>query len=570
MQNSLRRRYTGILASIAASIFFTISCGPTAQPKLDEPVFLTKFKTAFQSTDSEYLFTGRQTAAMLKEPLQLFYQKRDYALVWLDFDKMNGKGLDYLNFLESSEKIGLDPERYHLDAIVAIQDSLFADLETLERTAEMDTARAIRLAEFDFLLSASFVSMASHIVTGRINPHDPENWQSYARHPDYEDILKQLEGNKKPSEILQALEPDNPQYALLKKQYLKLVEYAADSLWQPISLNLPVKPGDQQDGVAMLKQRLYILSYNDEESENGLFDDRASETIKNFQRSHQMDATGIIDQQTLNAVNRKYESWQSLMKLNLDRMRWLPTDFGDEFLLVNIPDYHLHLIKDGEPVMNMRVIVGDEYNETPIFSDTIEYIVFSPTWTVPLSIAREEMLPKMKEDKNYLQDRDMKLYDDWASDAEEIDPKDIKWKKVDEDDFNYKIVESPGNSNALGKVKFMFPNNHAIYLHDTPGRHRFREKDRRLSHGCIRIEEPVQLATYLLEKNEENEDGDEWDNQTITKAMDKDEPVEVSLKRRLPIHIVYWTCWINEAGFLQIRDDIYEFDIEQQKALSVL
>ncbi len=214
-------------------------------------------------------------------------------------------------------------------------------------------------------------------------------------------------------------------------------------------------------------------------------------------------------------------------------------------------------------VISMKTVVGKEYDATPMFSDMLEYIVFNPHWTVPYSIASEEMLPKIKADPGYLPRNNYKLLDGWGRNANEVDPYQVNWSNISKDNFSYVIEQQSGSFNALGAVKFMFPNDNSIYMHDTPAEYLFEKDDRDYSHGCIRLENPFELAEYLLR----NKSG--WDQQKQQEVMSKEEPVNVYLPEPIPVHIVYLTSWVDKYGNLNFRNDIYGHDTAQKRAIEI-
>ena len=333
-----------------------------------------------------------------------------------------------------------------------------------------------------------------------------------------------------------------------------------------IAADVSLAPGDSAREVSILKKRLSFwgdLSISDLDSATiNIFDKKLEKAIAAFQERHGILEDGKVGPETISMLNASLEERIDQIILNMERLRWLPEHLGEHYLMVNVPDYQLKIIKNEKERLEMKVIVGEVMNATPIFSDTIEYVVFSPTWTIPPSIVKKEMLPKIKEDENYFKDKAFVLYESWAPEAKIIDPKKVVWEDVDTADFNYKIVEKPGDRNALGLVKFMFPNSEAIYLHDTPTDHLFSRTERGFSHGCIRVEQPKELAAYLLEENE-----DKWDIEKISEYMQLDTPATVDLELELPVHIVYHSAWVDDDGKVHFRKDIYNHDKAQEQAI---
>jgi murein L,D-transpeptidase YcbB/YkuD len=249
------------------------------------------------------------------------------------------------------------------------------------------------------------------------------------------------------------------------------------------------------------------------------------------------------------------------IEVNLERWRWLPEDLGQRYILVNIANFELEVVEKSKPVMIMQVVVGKPYWRTPVFSDRMTYLVLSPYWHIPPSIAVKDKLPLIRKDHTYLATYDIKVFQGWGAETREIDPQTIDWSKVTAKDFNYRLRQEPGPLNALGRVKFMFPNKFNVYLHDTPSRELFGKTVRTFSSGCIRIEKPIELAEYLL-------GGDaKWTRENILAAIDRRVEQTVRLPEPMPVHLLYWTAWSDEEGSIQFRGDIYGRDQLLDKAL---
>jgi murein L,D-transpeptidase YcbB/YkuD len=235
-------------------------------------------------------------------------------------------------------------------------------------------------------------------------------------------------------------------------------------------------------------------------------------------------------------------------------MRWLPKDMGKRFIFVNVADFRLQITEDEQPVMDMKIIAGKKEQRSCVLSAKMKYLELNPFWKVPDSIAAKEILPQVKKNTGYLKQRNMRVLWTWDDNAKEIDPRKVKWSRLTEKNFPYKLRQDPGPGNPLGRVKFMFPNTCDIYLHDTPTRHLFGREHRAFSHGCIRIEKPVELATYLL-KNKET-----WTRKKILAEIKKGKRQVVTLPEPMNVHIFYGTAWVDRNGLLQFRNDIYHID----------
>lgn len=252
---------------------------------------------------------------------------------------------------------------------------------------------------------------------------------------------------------------------------------------------------------------------------------------------------------------------EELLKMNLERWRWAPRDLGDRYVLINVPSYQMQVIEGESPVLSMRVIVGDQENQTPLFSDEMTYVVFSPYWNIPSGILREETLPRIVKDPDYLRRNNIEVVG--TGGEELVDPESIDWSD-EEATEGLRFRQAPGPENALGLVKFIFPNHFSVYLHDTPTDKLFFEKQRALSHGCIRVEQPVELARYVLR------DKEEWTGERIRAAMHQDREQTVKLAEPIPVHIGYWTAWVEPDGkTVTYTDDPYGIDPKHAKVRGV-
>jgi murein L,D-transpeptidase YcbB/YkuD len=287
------------------------------------------------------------------------------------------------------------------------------------------------------------------------------------------------------------------------------------------------------------------------------FDEELDEAIKDFQMINGLEADGICGKQTYKALNISIDERLDIIRVNMERCRWINNDLPREFVLVNIADYHLYIFRDREIDYECRVVVGKEFHETPVFTSDIKYVVFNPTWTVPYSIASKEILPKLKKDPNYLQNRNMTL----LSGQKEVNPSTVDFSRLSQRNFPYTIRQEPGPNNALGLVKFMFPNKYAVYLHDTPSKSYFEKSERAFSHGCVRVKDPLVLAEILLKDKG-------YDSEKITTVIKSKKLQNVNLSRPMPVMLMYWTCYENEDdGRIYFYRDVYGRD---KKVLSKL
>ena len=316
--------------------------------------------------------------------------------------------------------------------------------------------------------------------------------------------------------------------------------------------------GGKGPSVEALRRRLEATRDLRDAGGKPIYDDEVALAVAKFQERHDLPPDGTAGPATLAALNVPVETRIRQIELNLERFRWLPSDFGPRYILVNIPDYRLYAYDDRKEALTMRVIVGDEYGSaTPVFADSMTYLVFRPQWDMPRQILVDEVIPKVRENIYYLAQHGYEVIDT-ARNEVVADLSSIDWSGLDSTNITFRVRQKAGAGNALGNVKFMFPNRFSIYLHDTQTRQLFQQRERTMSHGCVRVEDPVKLAGYVLRGQ-----GD-WSEEKIREAMQPTdssevEPVPVDLEQPVPVYLVYLTAFMR-GGVLHFRDDPYGKD----------
>jgi murein L,D-transpeptidase YcbB/YkuD len=357
-------------------------------------------------------------------------------------------------------------------------------------------------------------------------------------------------------EVTKRLEPPQPQYRELQKALIRYRAIAAKGGWPALPASLRLKPGQQSGVVAALRQRLAMegdLDPAHEKDASPIYDNTVVEAVKRFEERHRIKPDGILDGETVAALNVPVEHRIRAIELNMERWRWLPDEMPAQYIFVNVPDFRLEAVENGQPVMDMRVVVGAPDNKTPIFADEMTHVVFSPYWNVPSSIAEEETIPRAAGDPDFMARNNMEVV---GPSGNVVDPSSVDWSNAK----GFRIRQRPGSGNALGGVKFMFPNNFDVYLHDTNATKLFDRIERGLSHGCVRVEEPHKLAQYVLR------DLPEWTPEKIDSAMKSGEEQHVKLKTRIPVYIVYNTAWVHDGG-VRFLKDLYGHDEDQSAKL---
>ncbi len=469
------------------------------------------------------------------------YKNVDFQPVWSE--AQNRK--DLIKILEDSHYEGLNPKDYHIDYLKEYEELTEGDL-----SIEPDlTARS------DIFMTNAILTYAHHLIQGKVHPVqlDP-NWNySYRPLPDSAEflLLKRLKSQTLEKGI-DNIRSDLPMYQRLRYWFahydsLKRTGGTIDKIEYP---GKPLRLGDSSAMVASIKRQLANYGYSFPTLGHNKFGNELEEVLKEFQRHYGLQDDGIAGKNTFEALNMSIDERLDVLRVNMERCRWINNDLPKEFLLVNIADYQLYIFRNRKIDYHSRVVVGKEHHETPIFTSKIQYVVFNPTWTLPYSIASKEILPHLKRDSHYLQNRNMTL----LKGGSEIDPNHVDFSQYSERYFPYTIRQEPGPHNALGRMKFIFPNHFSVYLHDTPSKSYFEQSQRAFSHGCVRVQNPQILAEQLLGNKG-------FDGAKISDVLKSEKTQTVYLKEPMPVMLMYWTCYESKRdGRMYFYRDIYGRD----------
>lgn len=476
------------------------------------------------------------------------YRDRDDRPLWTKGGQPLGGARKLAASICRAEREGLRPADYDLEG-------LRRAVQSLKREAN---AGPDDLAALDLRLTAMLLGFGRDLLAGRLDPGAVDaGWYLTARRSRIDSTLRAALDDEGFPDMLESLRPRQKAYRELIDALADQREVLRDGGWPRIPAGKELKRGDRGSRVAALRERLRATGELDApEDAKPVYDDDVAEAVARFQTRHGLEADSSVGGATLSALNVPVEARIRQIELNLDRYRWLPDEFEGRYVLVNIPDYQLYAYDGGREAFQQRVIVGDEYrNATPVFADSMTYLVFRPEWNVPSSILVNEMLPNLREDIYDLARHDFEVVDT-EGDSLVRDPSSIDWDDVDTSDLRYRVRQKPGLANSLGLLKFMFPNRFNVYLHDTPARELFDQPVRTLSHGCVRVEDPVQLADFVL-------DGQAgWDEGKIREAMGDSTVARgrtVPLERPVPVYLLYLTAFMRE-GELHFRNDPYGKD----------
>lgn len=488
-----------------------------------------------------------------------FYRARDFRPAWIDDGLALSGAASFLAALRLTSEDGLDPENYHLAAL----ETLLAEI----RAAEGNKKRPVppdALADLEMLLTDAFLLCGSHLLHGQVDPETIQSeWFIKGRVEDLAAVLEKGLADGNLPGALDALRPGHAVYRGLKKAYRDYGLAARAGGWPAFPPGPKLAAGDRDARVEALRACLEAMGdlAPAEGGERALFDPGLEAGVKAFQRRHGLEPDGVAGDGTAAALSVPAADRQAQIRANLERWRWITQDLGENHLLINIADFRVSVFEGAREVLSMPAIVGKAYRRTPEFSGRMATIEINPTWTVPPKLARQDILPKLRKNPAYLQEKGFRVFRDWSAGAPEIDGASVDWAGIAADKLSFKFRQDPGPLNSLGRIKFMFPNKFDVYLHDTPDRGLFARAVRDFSSGCIRIEKPEDLAAYLLR------DDPAWSREKILAAMTDTTTRVIPLRNSVSVHLLYWTAWRADDGRVQFRGDIYLRDAALYAAL---
>jgi murein L,D-transpeptidase YcbB/YkuD len=509
-----------------------------------------------------------------KKFLTRFYRQNNYQTLWIDDNGFSKRVSSLFKSIENDITIS-DKSKIHNDYIYLLN---------YMRNEEIH----INPSRTEIKLTQLYLDFLNHTLYGKIN------WKQFSKrlsslkrkrinaswqkdNPPFS--LSELLLKASITETIKEITPQSFSYKELLLALEKLQEIKKKGTWKKLPAFKVLKLGDQGDNVIKLRERLEAsgdikkCDFNtdklfEDEIENeskikikfqprATFDTCLAEGVKKFQKRHGLEVDAIVGAGTQKAMNQTIEYKIQKVLLNLDRIKWLSRENHDQYLVVNIPEYMLHYIEQNQTKQKIRVIVGDPKHPTPIFNNKISFIVLNPYWKVPEGIVKREIIPKVLKNINYLKKQGLEIHQTWSERSPRIDPYSIYWEQYTWGGirFPYRMMQPPGKKNALGKIKFKFPNRYAVYLHDTPTRYLFKRDKRAFSHGCVRVSQPKELLKTIAKFNS---------NINLKKAdkiLKGKRQRQINIKNKLPIYLVYLTAGFNsESKELEFREDIYNYD----------
>jgi len=400
-----------------------------------------------------------------------FYLHRGVKPVWVTKDGLSNKAEIFINTIVQADHEGLNPEIYH-------QEDISTLLIQIKLGIAKDTGESEKLAELDLLLSDAFFSFGSHLSEGIVDPFSNNlNWYVKKPRKNLTKIFQTMLYDDNLKGFVDALQPRHSGYLRLKTALLKYMNIKKSGCRHEVPVGGTMQKGDHGKRICALRSRLIISGdlADSTNSDQTHFDDVLEEGVRRFQARHGLEIDGVVGSKTLAALNVPVEDRIRQIRLNMERWRWLPQDLGKRYIMVNTADFKLKVIENEQTTQSIRAIVGKTARPTPVLSRKIRYLELNPYWNIPRNIALNDIIPSIKKDPGYLADNNIRIFENWEEDARELNPESIDWANITKKNFDYRFRQDPANSNALGRVKFIFPNKFSIYLHDTPARNLFNK-----------------------------------------------------------------------------------------------
>ncbi len=526
---TIRKAIPFVLFLSFSLIIFSCGSQKKEKAKIDKTITPeTSYNNLFLDSAEIHVFIEKDTEYKDFEAMYVdFYRQRNFEFAWFDTSGLIEQAGNFVNLLNN------DPTSVEDNDSSISDKKLQHILEKYKRGITRNQSRK-DIIQAELTLTGEFFKNAQEVFKGKGNIDAEQlGWFIPRKKIDFAGLLDSTLSGKEIA-IADFL---NPQFKKLRAFLQKYIDLKKADSWDSIGLDVPkLKLNDSNTAVQLIQHRLYLLGDLDEDIQSDQYDKATEEGVINFQKRYGLSPDGVVGPNFMKALNIPIDTLIRDITVNLERVRWIPAELPKEYIWVNIPDYKLDAYQNGEKVFSMRVIVGSAAHGTTIFSGNIKYVVFAPYWNVPRSIVLKEILPGIKNDPDYIRKHNMEVtgYNQGIPDVRQL----------------------PGPDNALGRVKFLFPNSYNIYLHDTPNHDLFTSRNRGLSHGCVRLSDPEKMADWLL-----RDDSVKYSKPIIDSLMNKNVKEKwVTLEKTVPVYLVYFTSWVDEKGRLNIRKDIYGHD----------
>ena len=520
----------------------------------------------YQDRASEIILNSLQTEDE-RSFLRKAYKELLFSPVWMHKNALSKAANELFTYIQNDETLNKNG-KLHKDSATLKQmaEDLYARKADIYDKVNLEfkiTQLYKGYTDYAYFGSINWGAFQARIANLKVNDVSTE-WVLHRPDAHPVKMLEKVVFGASLKQLFDAVQPTAYNYKALQKELSKYLKIREEGGWEPVYLSRKLNPGKRDRGVYSLRERLRATGDYvgcDESDEEDRYDKCLQSAVKKFQTRNALKADAVVGPVTVRVLNISLDDRITTMRLNLDRLKWSKVREAKRHVIINIPDFNLYFEEEGKLIQKMKVIVGTPKNPTPIFSDMVEMIVLNPYWNIPKSIIQKEMIPKLMRNPNAMARKGIEIHTGWGKDAQKISGGSVNWSKYRySKTMPYRFAQVPGYKNALGKVKFLFPNKFSVYMHDTPTKPLFKKNKRAFSHGCIRLEKPRELLRTFSTFND-NIDFDK--SQTILKGKKN---AYLKLQEKVPIDVVYLTAWVDFEGKLQFRNDIYHYDEMQLKS----
>lgn len=526
-----------MLVRISIVILFLFATQPVFGTPMSPQAVAIRAHVEQIRAGNDLTIAGQTISSVLVLPS--LYERRDYSPVW-DNPQAERQLIETLEHVDSD---GLISKDYHLPVILKLQ-------------ANNPVRDPATVASLDILKTDALIRLGYHLLAGKVDAEGLDaNWNMTTTIGDLDTILSlagAIESARIP-QLIEQLRPDHSYYAFLQQGLARYRTIRDQGGWPSVTPGPVLKLGMTDTRVPVIRKRLSVtgeLTAADTVSES--YEETLTGAVKRFQQHHGLTADGVIGPATLVAMNVPVQERIDQIKVNLERARWVLHDLPEDVVITDIAGFEVSYRRGGKITWSTRAQVGKPYRKTPVFRDQIRYLEVNPTWTVPPTILQKDILPQLAKDPSYLQQKDMQVL---THDGKHVDPTTIDWRQYPQKRFPHLLRQNPGPNNALGRIKFMFPNKHLVYLHDTPSRNLFERDQRAFSSGCIRVMHPFELAELLL-------DDPQWTQSRIEEVVKSKQTTRINLAKPVTVILMYWTVNITDDGGMMFKADVYDRDAE--------
>jgi murein L,D-transpeptidase YcbB/YkuD len=556
-----------IVCGIALTLILAAPIGPALAAEPDAPQALISatesIRIAIQERLSEKFTKASEEQLTAQGALVEYYAVPEQRLLWVDETGINGRGKAVMEEIALADDWGLRASDYKLPSI---DDAKAGDVKSL--------------AAAEIKISYAVADYARDARGGRITPQNlSRNLDPNLVLPNPLEVIETIAIRSDPASYLRSFQPDQPQFEALRKKLIELRGGKTEPVEKKEIVQIPEGPvlrrGVEHEQVALLRKRLDVPVNDggDTQVSETMFDEDVDQAVRQFQSAHGVGPDGLVGPGTRRMLNQPERAQASnsptkirSVLINMERWRWLPHDLGEFYVTVNIPEFMLRVVDEEKTIHTARVVVGKTNTQTPIFSGDMQTVVFNPYWNVPNSIKTDEIRPYVRQESGWffggggwntsvLQRHNLRI----KYNGREVDPSQLDWNRIDVRALH--MYQPPGPDNVLGYVKFMFPNKHDVYMHDTPQKFLFAKAVRAESHGCMRVQNPDQLATVLLGRDQG------WSSARVHSSIQTTYDQHIGLKQKIPVHVTYFTLKVNEDGSTTSFGDLYGHDARMAAAL---